>query len=113
SGVVKNYIYKGEGNLRFSDQTGAWITDDAIISTGAAWADLDGDGDLDLITNNLNEPAGIYRNHSETNGAYLKIKARFIAPNTFGIGTKVISWHQGQMQLKQLFTSRGFQSSSE
>lgn len=113
SGKVKNYIYKGEGGLRFSDQTGAWITDEAIISTGAAWADLDGDGDLDLITNNLNEPASIYRNQSENKGAYLKVKANFIAPNTFGIGTKVISWQQGNMQLKQLFTSRGFQSSSE
>jgi hypothetical protein len=113
SGRVKNYIYKGEENLRFSDQTGAWITADPIISTGAAWADLDGDGDLDLITNNLNEPASIYRNQSGNNGTYLKIKVNFAAPNTFGIGTKVISWHQGQMQLKQLFTSRGFQSSSE
>src|SRR5690606_12031073 len=49
----------------------------------------------------------------ENKGAYLKVKANFIAPNTFGIGTKVISWQQGNMQLKQLFTSRGFQSSSE
>lgn len=113
SGVVKNYIYKGEGNLRFSDQTGAWITDDPIISTGAAWADLDNDGDLDLVTNNLNGTAGLYRNNAGGGGSYLKIKVNFDAPNTFGIGTKVFSWHQGQMQLKQLFTSRGFQSSSE
>jgi hypothetical protein len=113
SGKVKNYIYKGEGNLRFSDQTGAWLSADAIISTGAAWADLDNDGDLDLVTNNLNGTAGLYRNNAENNGAYLKIKLKFTAPNTFGIGTKVISWHQGEMQLKQLFTSRGFQSSSE
>src|SRR5699024_809543 len=68
SNKVKNYIYKGEENLRFSDQTGAWISDDPIISTGAAWADLDNDGDLDLVTNNLNGAAGLYRNNSQGKG---------------------------------------------
>src|SRR5690606_6577294 len=113
SGNVKNYIYKGEGQLRFSDQTGTWISDKPLISNGAAWADLDNDGDLDLVTNNLHGPAGLYRNDATEKGSFLKLKVQFAAPNTFGIGTKVIAWHQGQMQLKQLFTSRGFQSSSE
>ncbi|MFO7823816.1 MAG: VCBS repeat-containing protein [Cyclobacterium sp.] len=113
SGKVKNYMFKGEENLRFSDQSGKWIADVPNISTGAAWGDLDNDGDLDLVTNNLNEPATLYQNNLEGKSAYLKIKIEFTAPNTFGIGTKVISWHQGKMQLKQLFPSRGFQSSSE
>jgi hypothetical protein len=113
SGKVKNYIYKGEENLRFSDQSDKWISAEPIISTGAAWADFDNDGDIDLVTNNLNEPATLYRNNSTGTSAYLKIKLNFTAPNTFAIGAKVISWHQGKMQLKQLFTSRGFQSSSE
>ncbi|EPR67024.1 CRTAC1 family protein [Cyclobacterium qasimii] len=113
SGKVKNYIFKGEENLQFSDQSGNWISDYPNLSTGAAWADLDNDGDLDLVTNNLNEPATLYQNNLAGNSAYLKIKVDFIAPNTFGIGTKVITWHQGKMQMKQLFTSRGFQSSSE
>src|SRR5690606_29811861 len=104
---------KGEENLRFSDQSGTWISSEPIISTGAAWADLDNDGDIDLVTNNLNESATLYRNNSAGTSDYLKIKLNFTAPNTFGIGTKLISWHQGKMQLKQLFTSRGFQSSSE
>src|SRR5690606_32910253 len=105
--------YKGEENLRFSDQSGTWISAEPIISTGAAWADFDNDGDIDLVTNNLNEPATLYRNNSVGTSSYLKIKLNFTAPNTFGIGTKVISWHQGNMHLKQLFTSKGFQSSSE
>ncbi|WP_339924407.1 VCBS repeat-containing protein [uncultured Cyclobacterium sp.] len=113
SGKVKNYIFQGEENLMFSDQSGNWISDYPNLSTGAAWADLDNDGDLDLVTNNLNEPATLYQNNYPGNAAYLKIKVDFFAPNTFDIGTKVISWHQGRMQLKQLFTSRGFQSASE
>src|SRR5690606_4597911 len=104
---------KGEENLRFSDQSGTWISSEPIISTGAAWADLDNDGDIDLVTNNLNESATLYRNNFAGTSAHLKIKLNFTAPNTFAIGTKVISWHHGKMQLKQLFTSRGFQSSSE
>ena len=113
SGKVKNYIFKGEDQLKFIDQTDKWMVDQPNLSTGAAWADLDNDGDLDLVTNTINEPATLYRNDLNENSAYLKIKVNFMAPNTFGVGTKVITWHHGKMQMKQLFTSRGFQSSSE
>jgi hypothetical protein len=113
SGKVQNYMLKGEDNLKFSDRTDNWFAHDAIISTGAAWGDLDNDGDIDIITNNIGQPATLYQNNSTMDSSYLKIKLNFTAPNTFGIGTKVISWHRGKMQLKQLFTSRGFQSSSE
>ncbi|SHM41362.1 Repeat domain-containing protein [Cyclobacterium lianum] len=113
SGKVKNYIFKGSEDLRFSDKSGEWISDIPNISNGAAWGDLDNDGDLDLVTNNLNELASIYLNNSKENSPYLKIKVNFTAPNHFGIGTKVISWHQGKMQLKQLYTTKGFQSASE
>jgi hypothetical protein len=113
SGKVKNYIFRGGDHLKFIDQTGKWMADQPNLSTGAAWADLDNDGDLDLVTNNLNEPATVYRNNLEEKAGYLKVKIQFTAPNTFGIGTKVFSWHQGEMQVKQLFTAKGFQSSSE
>lgn len=113
SGKVKNYIFRGGDHLKFIDQTGKWMADQPNLSTGAAWADLDNDGDLDLVTNNLNEPATVYRNNLEAKAGYLKVKIQFTAPNTFGIGTKVFSWHQGEMQVKQLFTAKGFQSSSE
>lgn len=113
SGKVKNYIFRGADHLKFIDQTGKWMADQPNLSTGAAWADLDNDGDLDLVTNNLNEPAMVYRNNLQTKSGFLKVKFQFTPPNTFGVGTKVISWHKGEMQVKQLFTTKGFQSSSE
>lgn len=113
SGNVPNYIFKGKGDIRFDDLSQSWISQDSIISTGTAWADLDNDGDLDLILNNINAPAGIYKNNIEDKGAWIKLKFDHPAPNTFGIGTKVITWNNGQKQLKQLFPTRGFQSSSE
>ncbi len=113
SGKVHNYVLQGSANLKFSDQSGKWFSRDSIISTGAAWGDLNNNGSLDIVTNNINHPATLYVNNSAGNSAYLKIRMNFTAPNTFGIGSKVISYQDGKMQLKQLYTTRGFQSSSE
>lgn len=112
SGAVENKVLRGTANLNFEDMTGSWIKKDSIISTGAAYADLDNDGDLDVVTNNINHPASLYRNDQAPSN-YLKVKLEYPSPNPFGIGTKVISYHDGKMQTKQMFTSRGFQSSSE
>lgn len=113
TGAVQNYIFKGEKGIRFTNQTLQWLPKDSIISTGSAYADLDNDGDLDVITNNLNAKATIFENKVDTTANYLKLKFVYKKPNPFGIGTKVISYHQSKMQYKQLYTSRGFQSSSE
>ncbi|QED37285.1 hypothetical protein FK178_05955 [Antarcticibacterium arcticum] len=113
SGKVHNYILQGSKNLKFSDRSGRWLSRDSIISTGAAWGDLNNNGAMDIVTNNINHPATLYVNNSAGNSAYLKIKMNFTAPNTFGIGSKVISYQQGKVQVKQLYTTRGFQSSSE
>ncbi|MCM4160636.1 hypothetical protein FHG64_18455 [Antarcticibacterium flavum] len=113
SGKVHNYILRGSRDLKFSDQSGKWFGRDSIISTGAAWGDLNNNGAMDIVTNNINHPATLYVNNFAGNSSYLKIKMNFTAPNTFGIGSKVISYHNGNMQLKQLYTTRGFQSSSE
>ncbi len=113
SGAVANYIFEGQKNLSFKNQSGHWITKDTLISSGSAHADFDNDGDMDIVTNNSNAPATFYQNNVNSTANFLKLKFNYKKGNTFGIGTKVISYHNGIKQYKQLFTSKGFQSSSE
>ena len=113
SGNIPNTIFKGSSNYRFIDQSEQWIKNDTLISGASALADLDNDGDLDIVTNNINTPASIYENKIPEAGGYLKIKLRASDKNPFGIGTKVFSYHQGELQYKELYTVRGFQASSE
>jgi len=113
TGAVANYIFEGQKNLSFKDQSGHWITKDTLISSGSAYADFDNDGDIDIVTNNSNTPVTFYRNNIDSTANFLKLKFNYKKGNTFGIGTKVISYHNGIKQYKQLFTSKGFQSSSE
>ncbi len=112
-GRIHNYIFQGTKGLVFKDMSGEWIVKDTMISTATAMGDLDNDGDIDIVTNNINSEAGIYINKTNKKSNYLKLKFQYPGPNTFGIGTKVFSWHQGTMQYKELYTARGFQSSSE
>jgi len=113
SGVVGNYIFEGQKNLSFKNVSEQWISNDTVVSTGSAYADFDNDGDLDIVTNNINSPATFYQNTVDSTANYLKLKFTYKKGNNFGIGTKVISYHNGIKQYKQLFTSKGFQSSSE
>ena len=112
-GNVTNYIFQGAKDLEFKNKSKEWIENDSIISNGGAYADLDNDGDLDIVTNNLNSVASIYINKTNNKANYLKLKLRFKGKNTFGIGSKVISYVKGKKQFKEIQTTRGFQSSSE
>ncbi|GEO05282.1 hypothetical protein AAE02nite_29460 [Adhaeribacter aerolatus] len=114
-GKVPNYIFRGTKSLQFQDKSVAWGFKEPTISNGAAYADLDNDGDLDLITNNINQPAGIYRNQSNQllKNNYLKIKLEGDKLNKFGLGAKVYLKHQGQLQTQHLMPTRGFLSSVE
>ncbi len=112
---MPNYALRNEGDLTFTDVSATWGLDDAGFSNGAAYADLDGDGDLDLVTNNINEAAGIYENHVDRRAGadFLHVRLRGEGGNTRGVGTKVILWHDGQMQMREQQPARGFQSSVE
>lgn len=115
-GSVANYFFRNNGDLTFKDVSASWSSASPTLSNGAAYADLDNDGDLDLVVNNINEPAGIYRNLlMETTPAdsvaYLKIVTDGEAQNTFGIGLKVLAYAEERVVMQENFTVRGFQSS--
>ncbi|MGO4919213.1 VCBS repeat-containing protein [Maribacter spongiicola] len=113
SGFIGNMIFKGAKDLQFIDESKSWIDQDTIISGATAYSDLDNDGDLDLITNNLFSPAIIQENTTNSKRNWLKIKLNFSDKNKFGIGTKVFSYANGIQQFKEMYTVRGFQASSE
>ncbi|QJD81234.1 VCBS repeat-containing protein [Spirosoma rhododendri] len=116
SGKVHNYLFRGGRNLQFTDKSLTWGFETPTFSCGAAYADLDNDGDLDLVTNNIADPAGVYQNQARTlfpANQYLKIKLAGQAPNTFGVGAKVILYSRDTVQVQQLMPTRGFESAVE
>ena len=111
---MANYMFRNDGHLTFSNQTAAWGLDEPVISAGAAYADLDNDGDLDIVTNNCNDVASIYQNNLRTlnpNSKYLNIKLTGAGMNPFAIGSKVTLVTSSGIQTQELMPSRGFQSS--
>jgi hypothetical protein len=108
-GAVPNYAFKNDRHGRFQDVSAAWGFRRPNCANGAVYADLDNDGDLDLVTNNLNEPASLFRNNSQ-NANWLKIRFQGTGKNPFGIGARVQIWAGGQMQMQENQPTRGFQS---
>lgn len=113
SGVAGNRVFKGNKSLLFKDKSTTWIPKDTTNSGATAYGDLDNDGDLDLITNNLYDHATVLENLTNSKGNYLKINFNYLKGNNFGLGTKVFSYTGGTLQYKELYPTRGFQASSE
>ncbi len=115
SEAVDNYVFKNNGDLTFEPVISEWGLSFEGFSNGAAYADFDNDGDLDLVINNIDAPAVVYQNQSSDQGLanYLRIKCEGETNNKFGLGTKVTIEHNGQMQYQELTMTRGFQSSVE
>ena len=108
-----NYIFKNEGGLRFSNQKLAWGIDEITNSAGAVYADLDNDGDLDLITNNLNAEASIYKNNTlSKNNNFVKVALKN-ANQSHVIGAKVYVYHASGLKIQEFIPVRGYQSSSQ
>lgn len=115
SSDVKNYLFRNEGHLQFQNASKDWGMDLNSLSNGSAYGDFDNDGDLDLVVNNINQPAFVWKNNAEQlHHHYIKIRFAGQDKNPFGIGTKVIlSAEDGFRQVHELEISRGFQSASE
>ena len=108
-----NYIYKNQGDLTFKKMMKEWGIAEPSFSNGAAFGDLDNDGDLDLVVNNINDPAFIYKNNSDNSNNYLRVMPIGDPKNPLGIGAKITITTQTGRQYIQLKTSRGYLSSSE
>jgi enediyne biosynthesis protein E4 len=110
---VSNYAYENKGTLRFQDKTAEWGMKLPSFSNGAAFADLDNDGDLDYLVNNINAPAFVYRNNSNAMGEsnFIRIDLRGNGANIASIGAKVEVWSGGTYQYSEKFLSRGYLSS--
>jgi hypothetical protein len=109
-----NYMFSNVDGNTFKDVSGRWGFGDFSLTNGVAYADLDNDGDPDLVLNNMDDVAGIYRNntdHDENN--FLNIKLTGNDGNRFGLGTKVTLYGEGKSFTRTLCPYRGFQSSVE
>ncbi|MDX2248290.1 MAG: VCBS repeat-containing protein [Bacteroidia bacterium] len=112
---VSNYVFSNEGNFQFANRTREWGIEKPSFSNGAAYGDLDRDGDLDLVVNNIGEDAFIYRNltRDRKEGHFLRIQFEGSEKNRRGTGA-VVSLKTGeQIQSQQLIPVRGYQSSVE
>ena len=107
------FLFKGDGKFSFQDVSSDWGTAGLEgYSNGSAYADLDNDGDLDLVINCIASKALILKNNTPARN-YLSLSFKGNSPNSFGLGAKAYLFNKGKMQYQQLMFTRGFQSSSE
>ncbi|WP_339866824.1 FG-GAP-like repeat-containing protein [uncultured Algoriphagus sp.] len=113
SSNLTNYIFQNNGNLTFQNQTSAWGVNQTANSSGAAYSDLDNDGDLDLIVNNINSPAFIFENQAtqQKGGSFLNIKLAGSEMNSSALGAKVSVFTGNDIQIVEQNPYRGYQSS--
>ncbi|UCG28953.1 MAG: VCBS repeat-containing protein, partial [Bacteroidales bacterium] len=112
---VPNYAFENLGDLNFIKRSGEWFDEIPSYSYGAAFADLDNDGDLDYVVNNINDEAFVYRNttieKAKGKSNYIRIKLNGKGNNRFAFGAKVELWSDGIYQFQEHFLSRGYISS--
>jgi hypothetical protein len=114
SNPIPNFAFQNTGNLQFKDKSAEWALDQPGFSNGSSYGDLDNDGDLDLVINNLNGDVAIYRNESRQlrpENHYLKFLLKGRGTNKFGFGTRITLESDGEKMYMEQMPARGFQSS--
>ena len=108
-----NYLYSNNRNTTFTQNNISWGFTEGSYSNGAVYVDLDNDGDLEIVTNNINKPAFLYENKSNeiSTNKYLKVKLAGTRKNRFGHGAKVFVYANNQLQMLEQQPARGYQSS--
>ncbi|HEY1953900.1 MAG TPA: VCBS repeat-containing protein, partial [Gemmatimonadaceae bacterium] len=113
---LQHYAFHNNGNLTFDDVTASWGLDQHSFGNGATYVDLDGDGAPDLIVNNTNDEAFVYRNNARTlhpENHYLQVKLEGEGNNRFAIGAKVAVRTDKDTIYQELSPTRGFESSTD
>lgn len=112
SSQFPNYAFKNNGGLEFKNVADEWGLGDPMVSSGSAYGDLDNDGDLDLVVNNINAPAAVYRNNTDTSRyKSISLVLSLENENSFAIGSEVKAFCNGKVFTADNFVARGFQSS--
>jgi len=108
--MLKKYIFRNNGDLTFTNMQAQWGINQPAVSSGAVYADLDNDGDLDLVVNNINSEAFVYRNMSSEQGgaSWLTVKLAGKGGNTAAIGAKVYAYAGGKVQYAEVNPARGY-----
>ena len=116
SNPVSNFAFQNQGGLNFKDKAREWGLGKPNFSNGAAYGDFDNDGDLDLIINNVNEEASLYRNETNRlrpNHHFLKFDLKGSDQNSFAFGTKITIADKGKLFYAEQMPIRGFESSMD
>ncbi|MCX2680956.1 VCBS repeat-containing protein [Galbibacter sp. EGI 63066] len=108
---IDNYVLKNNRDLTFTRKNKEWGIEHIGFSNGGVYADLDNDGDLDIVTNNIDDIASVFENKSSEFNNYLMFSFKGPEKNPFGIGVKTTVYTDGNQQYQELTTTRGFQSS--
>jgi enediyne biosynthesis protein E4 len=115
-GPWHSYMYEGSKEIKFTDRSDEWGFNKPSLSQGAAYGDLDRDGDIDLVVNRLNEPAGIFENNCRQSSLppdYISVRLKGPGKNTIGIGSKIFLYCNNRLQYQELQSVHGFMSSSD